>query len=395
MLAPPLILVIAVLSSFGLLASDVYVPAMPAMTQNFGIANWQMPQTVSAYLIALAVAQLVYGPLSDRWGRKPVLVVGILLYIAGSIGCAVASSFAGFLVWRMLEGCGAASGLVLGRAIIADTCDRTAAAKVYSIVYPFVSLSPALAPAVGASLAKAFGWQADFLFVAAFGVLALILTVTLLPETRPAGRPVRPPFEGFSAVLKDRKFRHYTLMVCAIYSAWFVYLTQSAFVFDRLGLSETSIGWLYLPLTGGIIGANQIARRLLDRLPYDAIVALGVACFLAGGCAFLATLAWPGLGAAALVLPMLLVSLANGSSMSLAIAGAIASEHGRSAVASGLIGFFQIASSSLVAFGASAAFGMSQDILVATIFGLALVAALAAAARLSQARSGQGKASAA
>ena len=172
-------------------------------------------------------------------------------------------------------------------------------------------------------------------------------------------------------------------MVCAIYSAWFVYLTQSAFIFDGFGLSETSIGWLYLPLTCGIIGANRVSRRLLDRLPYDTIVALGVACFVAGGCAFLLTLAWPGRGATAVVLPMVLVSLANGSSMSLAIAGAIASEHGRSAVASGLIGFFQIASSSLVAFGISAALGMSEGILARTIFVLALIAAVASVNRLA------------
>ena len=104
----------------------------------------------------------------------------------------------------MLEGSGAASGLVLGRTIIADTCDRREAAKVYNIVYPLVSLSPAVAPAVGAYLAKDFGWRADFLFVAAFGLLALILTVTLLPETRSAKSTARSPFEGFSAVLKDR-----------------------------------------------------------------------------------------------------------------------------------------------------------------------------------------------
>lgn len=388
MLSPSLILVIATLSSFGLLATDVYVPAMPAMTVGFGIASWQMPQTVSAYLIALAVSQLFYGPLSDRWGRRPILVTGILLYIAGSIGCAFAGNFTSFLIWRMLEGCGAASGLVLGRAVIADTCDKKAAAKVYNIVYPLVSLSPAVAPALGAYLAKAFGWQADFLFIAAFGLLVLVFTVTLLPETRPAKSVAGSLLEGFPAVLKDRKFLQYALMVCAIYSAWFVYLTQSSFVFDRLGLSETSIGWLYLPLTCGIICANWISRFLLDRLPYDAIIALGVTCFVAGGCTFLLTLAWPDMGAGAIVLPMLLVSLANGSSMSLAIAGAIASEHGRSAMASGLIGFFQIASSAGVAFGTSAEFGMSRGTLATMIFVLALIAAAAMTTRMTQARPG-------
>lgn len=379
-----LILVVAIVSTFGLLASDVYVPAMPAMATEFGIARWQMPQTVSIYLIVLAVAQLICGPLSERWGRKPVLVAGILVYIVSSIGCAFVAGFTGFLLWRMLQGAGAAAGLVIGRAVIADTCDKKASAKVYNIVYPLVLLSPALAPAIGAHLAARFGWRADFLFVAAFGALALVLTWTLLPETRRATGIADTPFSGLTVVLKDRGFVRYTIVVCAIYSAWFVYLTQSPFLFDRLGLTQTQAGWLYLPLTCGIIGANLIARRLLDRLRYDTIVALGVGAFVLGGCAFLFT---AGMGLArvsAIVLPMLLVSLANGSSMSLAVSAAIAGGHGRAATASGLIGFFQIGSASLAASGAATMFGTGQRVLAVSVFLLSLIAVVAVSGRLKE-----------
>lgn len=371
------ILTVAMLSAFGLIASDVYLPAMPGMAKEFGVADWQMPQTISFYLLALAIAQLTYGPLSDRNGRRPILLAGIALYIVGSVGCAVSASYNGFLAWRMLEAIGAAAGLVVGRALIADTCDKRTSAKVYAVIYPLVSLSPALAPAIGGHLAAAFGWRSDFLFVAAFGVGALLMVVVMLPETLPiAARTRTSPFAGFRHVLRDRTFRRYTLVVCTIYCAWFVYLTQSPFLFARIGLSEEQSGWLYLPLTAGIIGANLLAKRLLDRWPYDRILAAGIKCFVLGGVAFLAVMALGLHSAASVVLPMCLVSLANGSSLSLAVSGAISSEHGYAATASGLVGFFQIGSAALVAMAVSAAFGTGVGVLSCSIFVLSLIALL-------------------
>ncbi|MDQ7729282.1 multidrug effflux MFS transporter [Halomonas sp. SpR8] len=369
------ILTVAVLSAFGLIASDIYLPAMPSMTLEFGVADWQMPQTVSIYLLALASAQLVYGPLSDRYGRKPLLFAGIALYIAGSLGCVASGSYIGFLVWRILEAVGAAAGLVIGRALIADTCGKRTSAKVYAMVYPLVSLSPALAPAVGGHLAAAFGWRADFLCVAAFGAMALLMVLTLLPETLPvSARAQTSPFAGFGHVLGDRTFCRYTLVVCAIYCAWFVYLTQSPFLFAHLGLSEEQSGWMYLPLTAGIIGANLLAKRLLDRWSYDHIVAAGIVCFVLGGMAFLAVVVLKLQGAASVVLPMCLVSLANGSSLSLAVSGAIASEHGHAATASGMVGFCQIGSAALIAMGVSAVFGTGIGVLAGAVLALGLLA---------------------
>lgn len=372
------ILTVAMLSAFGLVASDIYLPAMPGMATEFGIASWQMPQTVSFYLLALAIAQLAYGPMSDRRGRKPVLLAGGVLYLLGSVGCALSSSYMGFIAWRMVEAVGAAAGLVIGRALIADTCDKRTSAKVYAVIYPLVSLSPALAPAIGGHLAVAFGWRADFLFVAAFGAVALLLALFVIPETLPvAARTRNAPFAGFSRVLGDRSFCRYTLVVCSIYCAWFVYLTQSPFLFVQAGLSEAQSGWLYMPLTLGIIGANLLARRLLDRLPYDRIVAIGITCFVLGAMAFLLAYAMGWHSVTAVVLPMCLVSLANGSSLSLAISGAIASEHGHAATASGLVGFCQIGSAAVVAMGVSAVLGTGFGVLAGAVAVLSCLALFA------------------
>ncbi|KJV24262.1 multidrug transporter CflA, partial [Aquitalea magnusonii] len=173
---------------------------------------------------------------------------GIIIYIGGSVGCASASGFASFLAWRMLEAVGAAAGLVIGRAIIADLCDKRASAKIYAVVYPLVSLSPALAPAIGGHLAATWGWRSNFIFVASFGILALIMTLIYLPETLPAAERIRrSPFSGFGQVLRNGPFLRYTLVVCMIYCAWFIYLTQSPFLFTHQGLTAEQSGWLYLP----------------------------------------------------------------------------------------------------------------------------------------------------
>jgi DHA1 family bicyclomycin/chloramphenicol resistance-like MFS transporter len=167
------------------------------------------------------------------------------------------------------------------------------------------------------------------------------------------------------------------MVVCAIYSAWFVYLTQSTFIFHSLGLSENQAGWLYIPLTCGIFFGNFMSKKLLDRIGYDHIVGLGVACFVTGGIVFAVT-AWLGQASTMLViLPMALVSLANGSSLSLAVSGAVASNPRRAASASGLVGFFQIGSAALSTALVSLLFGTSYKVLAFAILGFALLALVA------------------
>jgi len=371
------IITVAMLSAFGLIASDIYLPAMPDMAHELGVTPSQISQTISIYLLALAISQLFYGPFSDRFGRKPVLLAGTTVYIVGSLGCAVADSYPSFLLFRLLEGAGAAAGLVLGRALIADTCDKVISARVYAVIYPLVSLSPALAPVVGGHLSSTFGWHADFFFVAVFGMITMLM-ILFMRETRPGNTSVTAsPFSGLSTVCSDPGFWRYTLIVCCIYSAWFIYLTQSPFLFAQLRVSEETRGWLYIPLTVGIISANLLTKRLLKHWQYDHIVTAGIVCFVLGGLAYAVEMFWAEQGILMILLPMCLVSLANGSSLSLAISGAISSRHGQVATASGLIGFLQIGSAAVLANAVSAGFGFSQSVLGLAVLLLALTALLA------------------
>ena len=375
------IFIVSLISTFGLLASDIYVPAMPLMAAFFKVSVWKIQQTIALYLCVLAVAQIVYGPLSDHFGRRRLLLSGIVLYLIGSVLCAAASSFESFLVGRCIQALGAASGLVIGRALISDRFNKHEAAKIYNIVYPLVSLSPALAPAIGGYLTSTLSWRWSFIFVALFACIPLLLVAFRLKQSRPShgyGHGKRIAFlSGLSELLVQRTFVLYTMVVCAIYSAWFVYLTQSTFIFHSLGLSENQAGWLYIPLTCGIFFGNFVSKKLLDRIGYDHIVGLGVACFVTGGIVF-AVGAWLGHSSTILViLPMAMVSLANGSSLSLAVSGAVASNPQRAASASGLVGFFQIGSAALSTALVSLLFGTSYKVLAFAILGFALLALVA------------------
>lgn len=379
------IVIVALISTFGLLASDIYVPALPLMAAFFNVSAWKIQQTIALYLCVLAMAQIAYGPLSDHFGRRKLLLGGIALYVIGSVLCAAAPSFEYFLAGRCIQALGAASGLVIGRALISDRFGKHEAAKIYNIVYPLVSLSPALAPAIGGYLTSALSWRWSFIFVALYACVPLVLVASRLREEPPRhDRPGDPDghqriafLSGIAELLVHRTFILYTMIVCAIYSAWFVYLTQSTFIFNVLGLSEKQAGWLYVPLTCGIFLGNAAAKRLLDRMNYDHIVALGVACFVVGGMVFAAT-AWLGYSSTPLViLPMALVSLANGSSLSLAVSGAVASNPRRAASASGLVGFFQIGSAALSTALVSLLFGTSYQALAYAILGFALLALVA------------------
>ncbi|MGF1741990.1 multidrug effflux MFS transporter [Vibrio profundum] len=371
---PLFIATIAMLSTFGLLASDIYLPSMPSMKMSFQVPDWQMTQSISVYLIALAGAQLIYGPLADRNGRKPILYIGISVYIAGSLGCAASTDFTHFLIWRAMEATGAASGLVLSRTLIADICNKQSSANVYSIIYPLVSLSPALAPAIGAQLTSQFGWQSNFVFVAVFGLASLLLAL-FLPETRAVSIADKPSKK--SAILylvSDPAFLRYNCLVCAIYSAWFVYLTQSPFLFTQLNMSPHQIGWLYLPLTLTIISANFTSKWLLARCQYQSIVRGGLYSFLLGGMCYIIT-SWIGVHSVwTIVIPMCLVAVSNGSSLPLAISAAISEQRQYQAIASGLVGFCQIASSALISGLISQVWGMSTTVLATSIALLSIIA---------------------
>ena len=357
-----IILCIILISSFGLLASDIYLPALDIISRNFHVPHADITLTISAYLVALAVSQLFYAPFITYFGSKTTLLVGISLYFLSAIGCAYSSTLIWFLGFRILQGIGAASGLVIGRVLISQYFSAQQIPHIYAIVYPCVALSPALAPLIGGYLTHYFGWHSNFIFIACFALFSFLVCLRYLPQCY---LPKINIWQSYCTVLHHPKFIQNTLVVCCIYQAWFVYLTQSAFIFKDLHLSEQTIGFLYIPLSIGIIVANIYTKRALKYYSSQSIIKIGLLCFLLGGIGFYLL----PISVTSLVGSMFLVSLANGSSLSLAVSEANLPQH--SATASSLIGFLQISSAGICSYTVSVYFGHSYSVLAISILTLA------------------------
>ena len=183
----PSLALLAAVTALAFSALHIVVPALPLLTRLFDDSPAHVQLVLTLYLAGIAGGQLVYGPLSDRFGRRPVLISGLAMFLGGTLICGFAWSIAALIVGRVLEGCGACAGIVLGRAIIRDVYEREAAARGLALVMMAMTLAPALSPAIGAYLTEWFGWRAIFALLGGLGAIMLVLGVVRLDETNPVG----------------------------------------------------------------------------------------------------------------------------------------------------------------------------------------------------------------
>jgi len=257
---PGWLVLIGSMSALGPFTIDMYLPGFPAMEREFGVTG--VERTMAAYLLGLALGQLVYGPLSDRFGRKPPLYAGLALYVIGSIGCAVSPSMGTLMLMRVLQAIGACSPLVIGRAIVRDRCEPQEAAKAYATLMLIVSLGPIVAPTLGGWVITAFGWRAVFVFLALAGIAITLAMHSMLVESRdPAHvRPLRfgVVLRTYGRLLLDRTFVGYTCVGAFAMAGLFCYVTGSPIVMaEQYGLTPQQFGWM--------IGLNGIAFMSASR----------------------------------------------------------------------------------------------------------------------------------
>ena len=257
---PGWLVLIGAMSALGPFTIDMYLPGFPAIEREF--ATTGVERTMAAYLLGLALGQLVYGPLSDRFGRKPPLYVGLALYVIGSIGCAASVSMSTLMLMRVLQAIGACSPLVIGRAIVRDRCEPQEAAKAYATLMLIVSLGPVVAPTLGGWVVTAFGWRAVFVLLALAGIAIAIAMHTMLVESRDPAH-VRPLHFGvvlrtYGRLLLDRTFVGYTCVGAFGMAGLFCYVTGSPIVMaEQYGLTPQQFGWM--------IGINGIAFMSASR----------------------------------------------------------------------------------------------------------------------------------
>src|SRR5690606_23569625 len=186
-----ILLILGSLSAFGPMAIDFYLPSFPTLARVFGTDVEHVQLSLASYFVGTALGQLVYGPLADRFGRRRPLLGGLVLFILGSLACALAQSLEWLVAARFVQALGGCAGMVISRAVVRDLCDPLTSAKVFSKLMLVMGVAPILAPLGGGLLLQVFGWQSIFLALVLFSVLCLLAVLLWLPETRPAEFPVQ------------------------------------------------------------------------------------------------------------------------------------------------------------------------------------------------------------
>lgn len=372
-------LLLALAVALGPLATDMYLPALPQIGQDLNSPAGPVQLTLSLYLAGFALAQLIYGPLSDRYGRKPVMIAGLLIFILASIGCACAESIETLMACRFLQAIGGCAGPVLGRAAIRDIYPPRQAARMLALLASLIALAPALAPTLGGLLLARHGWGAIFVVLAVYGVVTLALLAFAMPESLPPERRQSVPpaqlLRNYRILMADIRFLGYTGTNAAIYGGLFAFLSGAPFVLiEVLGIAPHHFGPYTACMVVGYMAGNLISARLSGRAPGDRILARGLLVAMAGG-GSMAILAWQEVASVwAVILPQTLFMLGAGMLLPQALAGALANFPGMAGSASALFGFVQMA----VAAGAGALVGHLHDgtprVMAMLIAGCALTA---------------------
>lgn len=360
-----LLIAVAAISPLGI---NIYLPSMPGMAHALGVDYAAIQVTLSVYLAAVAVGQLVVGPLSDRFGRRPVLLVGMTLYILGSVVCAFADSVAWLLMGRVVQALGGCTGITLTRTMVRDIYDRNQSASMIGYVTMGMSVAPMVAPAIGGLLETWYGWRASFFFLVAFAVPVMLLAWARLHETNPyvlarrrgeAGVEASAPAAGatpmglwasYRFLLGSVKFWGFSLITSFSAGVFFAFVAGAAYVvIELMGRSPVEYGLYFGSVSLGYIVGNYLSGRYAAKVGPERMIALGTALGFCSVCV-LALGWWVRLHhPLMLFVPMAFVAVSNGMVLPSAVAGAVSVKPQIAGTASGLAGSLQIGFAALVA----------------------------------------------
>jgi DHA1 family bicyclomycin/chloramphenicol resistance-like MFS transporter len=356
--APAMTVLLGALIAIAPLAMDIYLASMPSMTRALSTTPEQVQLTLSVYMYGWGAAQLVAGPLSDRFGRRPALIGGLALFVLASTVCAFATNIETLIAARGVQALSMATIAVVPRAVVRDLYAGDQAAHMLSLMGIVLGVAPILAPILGSHLHVWFGWQANFVFVALYGALLLAWVALRLPETLvERNRRATVPavmLGNFARLLRSRRFVGYMLVGAFTMSGLFAFLAGSAFVFVAvLGQSEQGFGFLFGAVMLGNITGAAIGAKLVRAWGIDRMIARASWLLVISGIA-LAGMAWAGVRSPlAIVVPMFFYMVALMTTMPQAQAGAMTPFPGIAGSASSLMLFVQfvVASSSALAVG--------------------------------------------
>ncbi len=342
--------------------TDVYLPALPGLTRELGASMAGAQLTMSLLILSFGLAQMVWGPVADRFGRRPVLLTGLTLYLMASVGCVLAGSIETLIVWRALQGAAMAAAVVCARAVLRDLYEPVQGAQVMALALTGLGVIALVGPLMGGVLAKFLGWRASLGAVALVGALTLVWVFTLLPETlarrNPAATRFGPLLTTWWAIARHPVFIAWALLVACTYGGLFTLLAGSAFIYiDVLGLSPAAYGVAMAAGSLAYIAGTAVCRRWIRRHGMRGTVARGAWFTLAGG-ALGAALVLAGVEATWVVLvPQCLFLFGHGLHQPCGQAGVVGPFPAAAGAASALAGLLL----ALVAFGIGRWLGVALD----------------------------------
>lgn len=342
---------LALITFSGTLAMHIFVPALPQAGADLGASTAAMQSTVSLYILGLAVGQLAYGPLSDRFGRRPVLMGGLVLYTVSGLAAALAPDAQALIAARLFQALGGCAGLVLGRAIVRDTAAPQEAARRLALMNLMVTVGPGLAPLVGGALAASVGWRSIFYVLCGLGVVNFLFAWKMLPETGHPG-PARPGSaslaQNYLKLIRSRAFLGYSIGGGCATTSMYAFIASAPFIFTQeLHRPAHEVGIYLALLISGVWLGSMLASRLISRMPIETVLVRAnwisvLAAFVLLG----------GILAGQLSVPlavgcMFLFTLGVGTAAPAALTQAISVNPQVIGSASGLYGFTQMATGAL------------------------------------------------
>jgi len=282
-----LIILLGLLAAIGPLSIDTYLPSMPAIANEFGVPSSVVQQSVSAYFVGLAAGQIISGPFSDRFGRRPVLFIGLGLYLIATLISVLAPTIGILIIGRLVQGLGASATPAAGRAVIRDIWSGDRAARAMSFVMMVMAFAPLIAPILGGQIFTYFGWRAIFWLMVGFGAFLVMLVQFRLPETngpeRRAGVSIGDYFRAYRYLLASGRTWGYLLAGGLSFATMFAYITGSAFVYiDYFGVEPEYFGFFFALNVISLTLCNWLNSRFVAQFGYLNLLGVGIAVSVSG-----------------------------------------------------------------------------------------------------------------
>lgn len=340
--------VLSMLMGFASISTDVYLPAMPAMARSLGASNGMIEYSITGYLVGFAFGQLLWGPISDRHGRRAPIAIGIVLFLFGSAGCALAGSAQAIVAWRLLQALGAAAGVVIARAMVRDLFVGPQAARVLSTLMVVMAVAPLVGPIVGGQVAAMAGWRAIFWLQVSIGLFNLAALYTL-PETLPVAQRhdgrLLDVLGHYARLVREPRLMAYAAAGGFFYVGMFAYVAGTPFAYITYHHVPPQLyGLLFGVGIVGIMGSNAINARLVARHDSDTLLLWGTTLAAVAGVGSAVAAYWDLGGLWGLFFTLFLFVASTGFIVANSIAGALSDYPEQAGAVSALVGAFQYGS---------------------------------------------------